>query len=149
MSETSEKIADLSPEEKRAYLAELLLEKARKSKSVHPLSHNQHSMWFLNQLAPESPAFNAAFAARVCSAVDVPALRGAFQALIDRHPVLRTIYENQDGIPVQVVHGYQKVNFDLVDATAWHDDELREEVIEAVLGEVGFVKMGATGSGDR
>ena len=53
MSKTPEQIANLPPEEKRAYLVELLLEKARKSKSVHPLSHNQHSMWFLNQLAPE------------------------------------------------------------------------------------------------
>ncbi|MGH3532792.1 MAG: non-ribosomal peptide synthetase, partial [Mycobacterium sp.] len=36
--------------------------------------------------------------------LDVPALERAAQALVDRHPMLRTTYAERDGQPVQLVH---------------------------------------------
>ncbi|HKV13291.1 MAG TPA: AMP-binding protein, partial [Thermoanaerobaculia bacterium] len=57
----------------------------------HPLSWNQRSLWFLHRLAPESPAYNIAGAARLESA-SPEALARAFQALVDRHPMLRATF---------------------------------------------------------
>ena len=65
MSNTSERIADLSPVQKRALLAELLQKKAGQSASSHPLSYNQQGIWFLYQLAPETSVYNVNFAARI------------------------------------------------------------------------------------
>ena len=76
-SNTSKRIADLSPAEKRALLAELLRKQARDSKSLYPLSYNQQGIWFLYQLAPDSPVYNVNFAARISSDVNVPARPGA------------------------------------------------------------------------
>ncbi len=125
MSDTSQRIADLSPVAKRALLAELLRKKARKSTSLSPLSYNQQGIWFLYQLAPESMVYNVTFAARICSEVDVPALRRAFQALVDRHASLRTTFSVRSAKPIQRVHERLQVHFEEIDARAWGSDELK------------------------
>ena len=61
MSNTHKKIADLSREEKRALLAELLRKKAREGEATDgrsstaagwtSLSHGQRALWFLYRLA--------------------------------------------------------------------------------------------------
>src|ERR1017187_2320236 len=125
MSSTSQQIADLSPGEKRALLAELLRKKAGQSASSHPLSYNQQGIWFLYQLAPESSIYNVNFAARISADIDVPAIRRAFQTLIDRHPVLRTTFPVHFGKPIQRVHEAQKVHFQEVESSTWSPEELK------------------------
>jgi Condensation domain len=123
------RMADLSRGEKRALLARLLRKKADHSQSVYPLSYNQQGIWFLYQLAPESTVYNVTFAARICSELDIDALRGAFQALVDRHPSLRTTFSVNAGIPVQQVHENPKIHFEQTDAASWTGDELNTRLI--------------------
>src|SRR6266513_4695136 len=114
MSDTHKKIGDLSREEKRALLAELLRKKAREGEATDghsptttgwsPLSHGQRALWFLYRLAPESPAYNLVYAAHVRSPLDIPALQRAVQALLERHPLLTATYTMRDGEPVQRFH---------------------------------------------
>src|SRR5208283_561948 len=94
-------MADLSPNEKRALLAQLLRRKAGEAQSFHPLSDNQQGIWFLCQFAPESSIYNVSFAGRIRSDLDIPAFRRALQALLDRHPSLRTTFAVQSGKPAQ------------------------------------------------
>ena len=130
MSDPSQRIVGLSPVEKRALLKQLLRKKAERSKSVFPLSYNQQGIWFLYQLAPESTIYNVTFSARICSDLDIAALRGAFQTLIDRHPSLRTTFFLAAGSPVQQVHQHREVHFAQTDAAAWSDDELKAALAE-------------------
>jgi hypothetical protein len=130
MSNTSRRIVDLSPEEKRALLAELLQKKARESASFHPLSYNQQGIWFLYQLAPESSVYNVNFAARIRADIDVPAMRRAFQTLIDRHPALRTTFPVHFGKPIQRVHEAQKIHFQEVEGSTWSPEELKTRLLE-------------------
>jgi hypothetical protein len=58
----------------------------------HPLSHNQKSLWFLHQVAPESTAYNISFAARIRGELDTEALRRAFDSVVSRHASLRTSF---------------------------------------------------------
>lgn len=132
MSNASQRIADLSAKEKRALLAQLLRKKTSESKSLYPLSYNQQGIWFLYQLAPESTVYHVSFAARICSDVDIPALRRAFQALIDRHPSLRTTFTVHSGKPVQQVHEHLQVHFEETDASSWRRDELKTRLVEEV-----------------
>ena len=93
-----------------------------------PLSHGQRALWFLYQREPESPAYNVAFAGRITSEVDVPALRRAVQGWVDRHPALRTRYMVADGSPVQQVEPERQVAFTPVDAASLSDEGLRRRV---------------------
>ena len=103
---------------------------ASDSKLFYPLSYNQQGIWFLYQLAPESMVYNVNFAARIRSDLDIPALRRAFQALVDRHPSLRTTFPGHTGKPVQQVHEHLKVHFEEVDGSTWSGDELKARLLE-------------------
>lgn len=135
MSNAAQRIADLSPGEKRALLAkllrqELLRKEASESQSFQPLSYNQQGIWFLYQLAPESMVYNVNFAARIRSDLDIAALRRAFQALVDRHPALRTTFSVRSGKPAQLVHQQQTVHFVEIDASAWDGEVLKTRLLE-------------------
>ena len=127
MSNPSQPIADLSPDEKRALLAELLRKKA--GKSSYPLSYNQLGIWFLYQLAPESSVYNVNFAARIAAEIDIPALGRTFQALVDRHPALRTTFPVHFGKPVQLVLESRKVHFQEVECSSWSPEELKTRLL--------------------
>ncbi|HSF39029.1 MAG TPA: condensation domain-containing protein, partial [Thermoanaerobaculia bacterium] len=85
-----------------------------------PLSFNQRSLWFLYRLAPESPAYNIAGAARLHGA-DAAALGRALQGLVDRHPMLRATFADTPDGPVQSVAERAEAAFEIVDATGWSD----------------------------
>lgn len=120
----------MSPEEKRALLAELLRKKAGESTSFHPLSQGQIALWFVHQLSPESAAYNISIAARTRSKLNIPALRGAFQQLVNRHASLRTTFATRDGRPVQKVHGHMEVCFQETDASAWSEGNFMAHLVE-------------------
>ncbi|HXQ70502.1 MAG TPA: AMP-binding protein, partial [Pyrinomonadaceae bacterium] len=93
-----------------------------------PLSSSQQSLWFLHQLAPEDPTYNLAFAARVRGGLDVNSLRGAFQALVDRHASLRTTFADDNGEPVQRVVEHASVHFEEHEASLWDQAVLDEQL---------------------
>jgi natural product biosynthesis luciferase-like monooxygenase protein len=96
-----------------------------------PLSYGQRALWFLHRLAPDSAAYNVFFAMRVLTDLDVPALRRAFQTLIDRHPSLRTSYLVRDGQPVQLINERREVHFEEIDSLHWSEEELNGRLVEA------------------
>jgi amino acid adenylation domain-containing protein len=95
---------------------------------LFPLSPGQRALWFLHQMAPDSPAYNIAFSARICSPVNIPVLEQAFQSLVERHPLLRATFPVQVGEPMQAIHSYQKAALYQIDATDWLQTELIERV---------------------
>jgi amino acid adenylation domain-containing protein len=86
---------------------------------VHPLSYGQQALWFLHQQAPESTAYNIVRAARVYTAIHRPALRSAFQKLVQRHAALRTTFTTVAGQAVQQIHDHMEVGFVEEDASTW------------------------------
>lgn len=125
-----DQIAHLSPEEKRQLLAQLLKQKASQTQSNYPLAYGQQALWFLHQSHPTSPAYNIAMCWRIRSAVNVPAVQKVFQALVVRHPALRTRFPQQGEEVVQEVRGYEELAFEQIDARVWGDQALREQLIE-------------------
>lgn len=95
-----------------------------------PLSYGQRALWFLQQLAPQSAAYNVMLAARTDSAIDVDALRRAFQNLVNRHASLRTIFPAIKGKPVQRVQPRHEVDFRVIDAESAGWDDLQKQVAE-------------------
>ncbi|SNT16350.1 non-ribosomal peptide synthetase [Rhodococcoides kyotonense] len=77
-----------------------------------PLSAAQTRLLLLNQAAPDSPAYNIAFAVRLTGRLDVEALNLAMHDVLERHESLRTLYPVVDE-PEQVVLGATDVDLDL------------------------------------
>jgi amino acid adenylation domain-containing protein len=137
MSDTAKSIAGLSPEEKRAYLAQLLRKKTGEASeqqnpipALSSLSHGQRALWFLHQLAPQSPAYNLLYAARIRTPLDILALQRSFRALLQRHPILTATYTMHNGEPVQAFHPQQATLLELVDASAWSWEQLNQRLQE-------------------
>ena len=57
-----------------------------------PLTPGQKSLWFMQQVLPDSAVYHIALAVRILPPLDVSALRAALQAIVDRHDSLRTVF---------------------------------------------------------
>ncbi|MFL5357439.1 amino acid adenylation domain-containing protein [Archangium sp.] len=64
-----------------------------------PLSFAQEQLWFLQQMEPESPAYNIPLAWRLDGPLDVPTLTAALVGLRERHEPLRTVFVTEGGLP--------------------------------------------------
>ncbi len=122
---------ELSAEEKRALLAELLREKAARARVV-PTSFAQQRLWFLDRLEPGRPGYNIARPMRMLGDLNVPALRLTFNSIVERHATLRTSFKIVDGEPVQVIAAACEIDLPVVDLTHLAGAELEEEVSRLV-----------------
>jgi len=68
-----------------------------------PLSFAQQRLWFLNQLAPESPFYNVPAAVRLSGQLNLNALEQAFSEIVRRHEALRTTFVSLEGQPTQTI----------------------------------------------
>ena len=94
--------ANLTPEQKRALLAQLI--KARKARpDTFPVSLQQQRLWFLDQMEPGNPAYNLTRAYRLSGTLSVDALERALAEVARRHEALRTTFAFRDGEPLQVI----------------------------------------------
>jgi amino acid adenylation domain-containing protein len=130
MTIASQTLESLSPDEKRRLLARLLREKAEQAAAVFPLSHGQRGLWFLHQMDPRSAAYNVCYPSRIRSPLDPSAFRRAVQKLIDRHPGLRTTFEESDGELLQRVHEKPPLPLEVIDASSWREERLRDRLEE-------------------
>jgi amino acid adenylation domain-containing protein/non-ribosomal peptide synthase protein (TIGR01720 family) len=101
-------LSSLTPEQKRALLAERLRQRAgarpAARKRRFSASFPQQRMWFLDQLNPGSAAYNIPAAVRVHGSLDLELWRRSLAEIVRRHESLRTTFDEVDGEPVQVVH---------------------------------------------
>ncbi|MEH2305427.1 amino acid adenylation domain-containing protein [Nostoc sp.] len=123
-SELLEKIKQSEPEIIR------ILSQSSDRSATYPLSHGQKALWFLYQLAPSSTAYNATYAAKLVTNLDIPVLKQAAQALVERHPLLRTTFATIDGEPVQTVHENQQVDFSIQEAFDLGQDDVNNWLSE-------------------
>ena len=119
MSEPSLPLADLTPQQKRALLTQLLQSKVGQAPERFPLSYGQRALWLTYELAPESCAYHVLFSARIRSQVETSALQQAWQKLVDRHAALRMTYVVHDGHLEQHVHRHVPVDFGVTDVSTW------------------------------
>jgi amino acid adenylation domain-containing protein len=144
MSETIQRMEDLSPE-KRAALEERLLSRLaarsgqdgisrRGTAGPCPLSFAQQRLWFLDQLEPGLSIYNLARGLRLRGDLKPEALQAALNSLVDRHDVLRTTFENRRGVPLQIIGERKPVAMPVVDLRELPPEE-RESTLRRLMDE--------------
>src|SRR5262249_56698525 len=84
------------------------------------LSYAQERLWFLHQLAPESPYYNVPMALRLHGALDVEALERSLREIVRRHESLRTRYARLGRGVVQAVDDDVDLRLEVAPAPATH-----------------------------
>ncbi len=87
----------------------------RENPNEYPLSFGQERLWFVDQLAPQNPAYNSPLVARVTGALDVSAFERAVREILRRHEVLRATFTKADGRPEQRIRPPDTVTLPVVD----------------------------------
>ncbi|HVR97040.1 MAG TPA: condensation domain-containing protein, partial [Thermoanaerobaculia bacterium] len=110
------------------------LDKAEASAALSPsevlaaeprLSREQEGLWLFEKLTPGAGVYNIAVAARVRGGVDAGRLRRSLQALVDRHPALRTTVRELGGVPVPEIRpAGTDMELREWDASSWSEEEL-------------------------
>jgi surfactin family lipopeptide synthetase A len=118
---------------KKRALLEMLLQKEgitssvapriarRKESDFSPLSFAQQRLWFLNELEPDTSAYNNHFALRLSGPLNQPALEQSINEIIRRHETLRTSFHYMDGQPTQIIAPFLSLASSVVDLRRLHD----------------------------
>jgi amino acid adenylation domain-containing protein len=80
-----------------------------------PLSFAQERLWVLDRMDPGSPAYNIPTAVRLLGRLEVDALAWSLTEIVRRHAVLRSLFAQADGVPVQIVSAPAPVPLPRVD----------------------------------
>ncbi len=97
-----------------------------------PLSFSQQRLWFLDQFETGTSAFNLVTTMHITGDLHAPTLRRALDEIVRRHEVLRTVFVEQGGQPLQVILPPAGAAFELVDLDGYPSNE-RDARIGAVL----------------
>ncbi len=99
-----------------------------------PLSYNQQWLWFADKFE-DSVEYHLAEVLQLKGKINYEALHFAFNRLITRHEVLRTIYTEYEGVPFQKVMGPDEFKIDQENGFLYQADE--ERLNEFIDGEIG------------
>ena len=93
-----------------------------------PLSAGQRSLWLLQQLAPDSAAYNIPVAARIHGPIDATRLESALADVLARHDELRAAFVYGDattnGAPIRQIIASPPRALTMLDARGWSDAAL-------------------------
>ncbi len=99
----------MSDESRRSAIDALISERLSRATSIPhtesttaPLTHVQQSLWLTAQLAADEPTNNRPLWLSLRGDLDATALHEAINAVVRRHPVLRSTFPLEGGEPVQV-----------------------------------------------
>ncbi|MEM1366730.1 MAG: amino acid adenylation domain-containing protein, partial [Cyanobacteria bacterium P01_H01_bin.15] len=130
MTSSPPDLSQLSPEQKRELLAQLLARKKQQvngsgqstnvveSKSViakFPLSFAQQRLWFIEQLQPgESTVYSIPAAIRLQGTLKIDVLQRCLSEIVARHESLRTRFILEQDDPVQILQPPQPVELPVI-----------------------------------
>ncbi len=104
--------------------------------STYPLSYAQERLWLLQQMHPESVAYNVPRALRIRGPLNVESLGKSLNAIVERHAILRTSYSAIEGSPVQIIGepanvDVQEINLSVFPAAERETELRRIQIAEA------------------
>ncbi|MDB6096842.1 MAG: amino acid adenylation domain protein, partial [Francisellaceae bacterium] len=80
-----------------------------------PLSFGQQRLWFIDQLAGNTAAYNIPLVLKLSGHLEVNLLEHALNSLISRHEILRTHFKGESGETYQTITSELNINLDVFD----------------------------------
>ena len=93
-----------------------------------PLSFAQQRLWFLNEFAGGSSAYNISLALLVHGRLDAVVFERALNEIVRRHEVLRTTFTSAAGMAEQIIHPSLHLDVPLIDLGSLSEQERLVEV---------------------
>ncbi|HEV8492878.1 MAG TPA: condensation domain-containing protein, partial [Candidatus Angelobacter sp.] len=103
----------------------------RADRELFPLSMNQRDMWFQSQIHAQPGLNNVCVQVTLAGELNVEFFRQAWQAVVDRHETLRTIFVELEGVPHQKIVPNVRVDFVLHDLSGKPEAE-QANTIQAI-----------------
>lgn len=100
----------------------------RKQQENLPLSFAQQRLWFLDQLEPNSNAYNIPYRLQIQGSLNISILEKSISEIIQRHEILHTNFISIDGQPKQVITAKNTFSLPLVDLQSLPEDQQKLEV---------------------
>ncbi|HLP62580.1 MAG TPA: amino acid adenylation domain-containing protein, partial [Candidatus Deferrimicrobium sp.] len=104
------------------------------NEEYYDLSYAQRRLWVLCQFEEDSTAYNIPGAVIVSGPLKTVTLARAFQALVDRHESLRTVFISVNGNPRQKILGRLECNLEQIDLRS-HGNKAKEEKAREIYRE--------------
>ncbi|MFP5262227.1 MAG: amino acid adenylation domain-containing protein, partial [Blastocatellia bacterium] len=98
-----------------------------------PLSFAQQRLWFIDQLDPNSYAYNMPGALKLSGPLDVRALGLSLNEILRRHEALRTTFKFVKGRPIQSIEEDSTLDLEVIDIS-----NLDDQGKETYVSEEGF-----------
>jgi thioesterase domain-containing protein/acyl carrier protein len=96
---------------------------------LFPCSSSQQRCWFIHALSPGSSVLNIALRWELKGQFNASTIEQAFQAIVDRHEILRTRFIDKDGELVQEVAGHLDFHLSVVDLTGIPEEKRLDEAM--------------------
>lgn len=93
-----------------------------------PASYSQQRLWILDQINPGDITYNMSSALRIKGQIDPKILESVFGRIVARHESLRTVFEDVDGSPYQIIQPHQGWSLPIVDLSTESEDERERQV---------------------
>lgn len=132
----AQRLAGLSPERRRLFerLSTTRITPTANTEAV--CSFEQERLWFLQQLEPHDVSYHLHMHLALPSTLNLDAFRAAWRLVVERHEVLRTHFEERDGLPVQVIEPPGEVAIETVDLSTLNADARRDATAELARQQV-------------
>jgi len=102
--------------------------------ATYPLSFAQQRLWLLDQIRPGEATYNVPVAIRLRGQFSLETLSRTLTEIRRRHEVLRTVFDLEDGQPVQKILPAEPMPFSVVDCHHLGETE-RESLAERLVAE--------------
>ncbi|ATZ23951.1 condensation domain-containing protein [Streptomyces lavendulae] len=99
--------------------------------AVRQLSAAQRSLWTAYRMAPDGSAYNMILPLRVRGPLDTALLGRAVEEVARRHEVLRSLFDEIDGVPVRLPQDVPPARLEVVEVPGASEEELRRLAREA------------------
>ena len=102
--------------------------RVQKTTSIHPLSFAQQRLWFINQLAPDTPTYNIPIVINLTGHINVALLEQSLNEIMRRHDILRTNFVVNEGKPVQAIKPSASLSLSVEDLREFPESERTKQV---------------------
>ncbi|KEI98771.1 hypothetical protein N496_03990 [Clostridium botulinum A2B3 87] len=102
----------------------------------YPLSFLQKRLWFLEQMQPDSVAYNVVMPVKLRGKINAQLLQDSINVLIDRQKIFKTAFIKVDSEPIQIIKEDTKVNLISVDVSNFSSSDKEDEITRIILEEL-------------